>query len=610
MKPIFRLGAAALTASVLLSGSVVSQEQPDEDQDPPMLTVVYDLHGLSQAGMEFARAPGMSMDLLAPDRVFGMPMERERHQWSLRASGREACCWESAEDAMESVAQFCSFDDSWAVRRVDNASGRSALVATQAMHDRVKWTVAALRNIATIRVNLRVHRLDGTTGVETPVLDARRATELARGARLVGAATSGLGDPVMLQQTGSTTFVADYDANAATGAGGHNPVTGNLTTGEEFVAGAIVLADGRVWVQGWHAARKLESMRKLPTVAGDVELPTATYSYTPVSAVVENGGATMMDAGPAGRFMLTATASGTVPDTRLDCGQGRELRLINATGTLRGHALGSRWMLSANTQEAIHDSMFGQIIVDEEYVDGPYNDAAIFMAENLDGFAAVEPYPVGPLLGLKMHPLDEEDSEGLAERADFERQVKAMCTQRDTVGLHARLVRVPAATALAAGLLNGAPTTAEIAELVATKGRVMVSDRMLSAGLEQNMDILDTRIAAMVHGYESVTATEIMLHDPIVRSLMLGSQFRWVARESGDGAVALEMRAGVTVGAEEFESVEVKLAGKGFSVERSRSNVVQARFGGELKVGQSLSHIVPGGGDNDELLVMVVTRLR
>jgi hypothetical protein len=612
MKPFFRMGAAALTAALLLAGSVNSQNQPDEGdepQAPPPVLLEYDLHGLSRTGLEIARAPGMSRDQLAPDRLFGVTPDRETHQWSLRESGREACCWDEPAEALEALANFCSFDESWELRRLDENSHRCALVAPQVLHDRVRWALGALRNLASIRVNLRVHRLANTP--DSTVLGARAAAELARGARLVGAASTGLGDPILLQQTGATTYVADYDANTAAGAGGHNPVTATLSTGEEFVAGAIVLNDGRLWVQGWHAVRKLESMRKLNSVAGEIELPTATYSYTPVSAIIENGGAAVMDAGPSGRFLLTATAGGTVPDTRLDCGNGRELRLINATGVLRGHAMGSRWLMTPNTQEAMHDTIFHQIHLDEEYVDGPYNDAAMVAQDRLEGLTwGQDLYVVGPLLGVKTHPTDPEDAELAASRQAFDRALAEVCRVRDTVGLRARAVRVPATAALGAGLLNGTPTATDLADLDAVAGRVVVTDRLLSNGIDQNMDLLDTRAMAMLHGYDSQTATEIMLHDPAVRSLLLGAQLRWVAREAADGAITLEMRAGVTVGSQQFDAVPVQLAGKPFVVERSRSNLVQARFGAELKPGQSLSHIVPGGGTGDELLVLVVTRVR
>lgn len=609
MKPIFRFGAAALTASVLLSGSLNSQEAPEEAEPPPPVLVEYDMHGLTQAGLETARVPGAVGDLLAPDRTFGPQLDRELYQWSLRESGREACCWDNADEVMEHLASFCSFDDSWEIRNLDAGTNRSALLAPAEMHQRVRWALAALKNIASVKINLRVHKLAAAAGVDQPNLGKSQVAELTRNARLVGMANTGLGDPVVLQQTGSTSFVADYEANAATGAGGHSPITGTLVTGDEFVAGAIVLADGRVWVQGWHAASTLQSMRKQTTVAGDVELPTSTYTYTPVSAVIENGGATLIDAGASGRFMVTVTASGPVASAVMDCGQGRDLRLLNVTGALRGHALGARWMMTPNTQEAMHDSVLRQIMI-EEYVDGPYNDAAMFMADRAQEFNANREVSVmGPLLAVKSWAL-EDDAETLAERARMDASIAASCRVHDSVALRVRAVRVPAASALNAGLLGGSPTEADIVELSAMAGRVNVTDRLLCAGMDQNMDVLDTRIASHVHGYNTSTATEIVVHDPEVRSLLLGSQLRWVAREAVDGAVALEVRAGVTVGPEGFEPMQVTLAGKSFFAERSRSNLVQARFNGELKPGQSMSHIVPASGTQDELLVFVVSRLK
>lgn len=613
MKPIFRFGAAALTASVLLSSSIHSQDQPDPDEPPPPVLVEYDMHGLTRAGLETAPVPGAVGDLLAPDRTFGPQLDRELHQWSLRESGREACCWEIGAELLEELASFCSFDDSWEVRRSDVGNHHATLQAPAEMHQRVRWALAALKNIATVKVNLRIHKLGAAADVDQPNLGKAQAAELARTARLVGMANTGLGDPVVLQQTGSTSFVADYEADAATGAGGHSPITGTLVTGDEFVAGAIVLADGRVWVQGWHAASTLQAMRKLATVAGEVELPTSTYTYTPVSAVIENGGATMIDAGAAGRFMVTVTASGPVADTKLDCGQGRDLRLLNVTGALRGHALGARWMMTPNTQEALHDAVLRQIII-EEYVDGPYNDAAMVLADRMQDFNANREVSVmGPLLAIKSWQVEDDPelaAEVAAERSRMDKAVATSCRIHDSVALRVRAVRVPAASALSGGLMGGSPTEADLAELSSTAGRVIVTDRLLSAGMDQNMDLLDTRIASHVHGYNTSTATEIVLHDPEVRSLLLGSQLRWVAREAVDGAVTLEVRAGATVGPEGFEAMKVTLAGQAFSAERSRSNLVQARFTGALKPGQSMSHIVPASGTQDELIVFVVSRLK
>lgn len=610
MKPIFRFGAAALTATMLLSGGIASQEQPEEPESPPNVLVEYDFHGLTHTGLNRGTVPGAIGDLLAPDRAFGPQQERNIDQWSLRESGREACCWDNADEVLEKLAGFCAFDESWEVRRLDVANDRSALDAPKAMQDRVNWALKALKNIASIKVNLRVHKLADGAGLDLPTVTGKRAAELAARARLVGMANTGLGDPIVLQQTGSTSFVADYDSSTATGAGSHVPVSGTLVTGDEFVAGAIVMADGRIWVQGWHAARKLASLRRVKTVAGDIELPTSSYTYTPVSALIENGGAAVIDTGASGRFMLSVAATGTVPDTRLDCGNGRGLALLNVAGALRGHALGSRWLMTPNTQSALDDTGLQQIIF-EDYVDGPYNDAAMVAAEEIGNFGgARDVFVMGPLLAVRTWPIEAEDTATQSDRARQDSALAAMSRVRDTIALRIRALRVPAGSALAAGLLNGAPTEADLADLESIVPRTTVADRLLSTGIEQNMDLLDTGISSHLHGYTIQTATEIVLHDPEVRSLLLGSQLRWVTREAVDGAVTLEMRAGVTVGSDRFEAVEVTLDGKKFQVERSRSNLVQARFSGELKPGQSMSHIVPASGTQEELLVFVVSRLK
>jgi hypothetical protein len=62
------------------------------------------------------------------------------------------------------------------------------------------------------------------------------------------------------------------------------------------------------------------------------------------------------------------------------------------------------------------------------------------------------------------------------------------------------------------------------------------------------------------------------------------------------------------VGSETFEAVPVKLGDKDYAVERSRSNLVQARFSAELRPGQSASHVCLAAGTKEELLVFVATR--
>jgi len=612
MKPIFRFGAAALTALLLLSGSLASQEQPDDpgDQQTQPVLVEYNIQGLTQSGMTRARVPGAIGDLLAPDRTFGTAVDRELDQWSLRESGREACCWDEPDELMETIASFCAFGDDWETRSADNSSNRCGLVASPEMHKRVKWAFDALQRLNNIKVNVRVHKLAAGAAVDQTVIATKQAAALAANARLVGMANTGLGDPIVLQQTGATTFLSDYEATTATGAAAHMPISGTLITGDEFVAGAIVMADGRVWVQGWHAARNLVSLRKMQTVAGEIELPTSGYRYTPMSAVIENGGAALIDTGASGRFMVSVLASGNVPDLRLDCGDAGELALLNVTGALNGYAMGSRWLMTPNTVASMDDAEFHQVIF-EEYVDGPYNDAAITVYERLaENGGARELSVIGPLLGMRSFPLDPEDPDTAAERKRQDNALATMCQVREAVSLRMRTIRVPANSKLAAGLLNGEPSNVDIAELESLADRVSVADRLVCAGLEQNMDLLDTRISAHLHGYSVNSATEVAIHDPEVRSLLLGSQIRWVTREGVDGAVLLEMRAGVTVGSEKFEPIEVTLAGKKFEIERSRSNLVQARFSGELKVGGSISHIVPASGTQDELLVFVVSRIR
>ncbi|MBK9975142.1 MAG: hypothetical protein IPP14_10260 [Planctomycetes bacterium] len=608
MKPVFRVTAAALTALILMASTINSQEAPDR-QDPPLVTQTYDLHGLTREEFARARVPGAISDFLAPDRLFRNATVREADQWSLRESGREACCWQTPHDALSEIAAFCGSDDTWEVTSRSGSSLQATLTAPAAMHQRVQWALQQIKNVAQIRVNVRVHRLGEGTRVDRAAFTKPQAAGLIADARLVGAVTTGLGDPVVLQQTDTTIYVADYDSASATEASAHVPVTGTLVTGQELVAGAIVLSDGRIWVQAWHAERKLEEMRKLATCAGDVELPRVSYRYTPISTVMENGGAAMLDAGPAGRFMVSVTASGNVPDTRLDIGQGRELRLLNAAGALRGSDMGSRWLLTANSIMAMDDAELQQIMM-EEVIDGPYNDAVRCVVDQAWACDGVTLTVLGPLLGVMVESAADVEADVLAQRKALLAELSETTTSGQNLSLRLQVVRVPATSAMPSGLLEGRPSALDLAELDSIKGRKVVADRMTSFGLEQNMDLLDARICNHVQGYGINTATGTVIHDPRIAALLLGTQLRWVARDAGEGAVNLEMRAGLTVGSELFEPVEVKLNNVPYAIERSRSNLVQARFAGTLKASDNMSYIVPANAKEDELVVIVVTRIQ
>lgn len=612
MKPVFRLTAAALAAIIALTASVQSQDPGQQPEAAAAARHEYDLRDLTTDDLTAAGAPPSAIDVLAPDRAFGRVAERAEDQWSLRASGHEARCWEDSDSALKAIAEFCAFpDDQWDVSTPDLEQGRHVLVASQEMHKRVKWALAAIRQVARARVSLRVVRLPETDVALNPCLSAKdTAAVLARG-RIMGAGVAGLGDSIVLQQTATTSYVADYDTSTATSSGGHTPVSRTLLTGEEITAGAILLADGRVWVQGWRTARKTEEMRKLATCAGDVELPSVAFGYMPVSATIENGGAALIDAGPAGRFALCVTITGAVNNAALDCGNGRELRLYNTVGVIRGFGLATRWLMTPNTTEALDDAALAQVILGEGRIDGPYNDAALRMKARFYSMgAAGDCDAIGPLFGVRMAALEEGDADSQRARKTMLEALDATARGREAVSVRIRAFRVGGDAKLPSGVLLGSPSLEAIAQVATTPGASPIIDRISAAGSEQNVDLLDIRVMAHVRAYEMSTATGISLHDPQVRSLLLGTQLRWASRKNADGGATFDVRAGVTVGSDKFEAVEVTLAGKPFSVERSRSNLAQAAFSADLDPGHSCAHVCPASGGQDALLVFVVTRLK
>lgn len=609
MKPVFRFAAAAWAVIVMLSGSVVTQEQPQEA--PPDETVVreYKLPEFTSTQLRQIGA-GEVQDVLSPDRSIGFEREWTPDLWSLRQSGHEARCWETESDALDEIARFCSFGDNWDLQQDDSPRERLVLSAPQSFHRRVDWVLGALRQLSRARINLRVYRLAGDAAPASPILSRAEAAALSARARVVGAATAGLGDAIVIQQSDALPYIGDHDVGS-TCTGGLQPVTRTLRTGEEFVAGAVIMADGRVWMQGWYANRSAPPMRKLATPCGEVELPSISYGFTPVSACVENGGGAIVDCGAAGRFALLATVAGSVPNLSMDCGEGRVLRLFNVVGALRGFGLTTRWLMVPNHRERIEDAAFAQVILDEPEIDGPYNDAALMISRSLRHMGDVADVTVlGPLLGVKLAALTDLDTDALAARKEFLNAMESHGRSRASAAVRIRVLRVPAASPLPAALLLGQPAQVDIEQLGALPGCAAVMDRLCASDIEQGMDLLDLKIMAHVRSHDMRPHGETVLYDPEVRALLLGTQMRWTTRPGPDGTLTLDLRAGVCVGPEKFESVPVTLAGKEYCVERSRSHLVQAKFSADLDAGRSAAHVCPAAGDKDELLVLIATRLQ
>jgi len=162
--------------------------------------------------------------------------------------------------------------------------------------------------------------------------------------------------------------------------------------------------------------------------------------------------------------------------------------------------------------------------------------------------------------------------------------------------------------ALPAGVLNGRPSAADVAEVKTLAGGKALFDRLSMNLLRQQVDHFEVKLATHLRDYDSHSATGVTALDPQVGTLVLGEQIRWQARAGQDGRLRIEVRSGITVGGEQFE--EVAVGNDGLTVERSRSALTQARLADELAAGERMACVSPGAGADGQLVVIVVERLK
>ncbi|MCC6573067.1 MAG: hypothetical protein IT462_04675 [Planctomycetes bacterium] len=612
---VFRLAATAwLAAAVLLCVSIrpwAQDAEVEEEKTPEPVSRTYDLYGMVVS--EYADAPpntGIG-DVLSPERLLrtGGDLEHGLNEWTLRDSGREARCWDSPEALAQTILDLCSDGSDWWITCDDPDMTSFDLKANEEMHKRVAWVMGALTDVAKARVNLLVYEMPA--GIDAPdgVLPPDAVDAATKNARLIGTLAGGLGDRMVLQRTGQRSYVADYDATVAEESAMLNPRTANLVTGNEFVFGAIVLPGGRLWLQGWHSALGLEEMRTLKTSGGDVELPRSSYNYSPVSTVIENGGAAVVDAGRQGSFLVIGSADRDIPSRSYKQG-ATEISLHNLTGLMHGTALGGSWVMAPNHQQLLDDGLIVDQIWVNPPVDGPYRDASLYMIEHANnlnlGYTRL--VGVGPYLAVRRDTPSNEDE--AAAFADEGKRLKTFlargAAETPTVSLRVMAWNVGKDAVLPKTLGRGRVTQAELAELDNLGERAI--DRSMNSRITQRSGILDLRLAAHVSGYFASVAKGAAAQDPQISTLMLGSQVQWVARPAAGDRLVFEVRAGMTQGPAEFEAIA--MADGKLKIERSRSDLIQAELNGDLGPGEYLSAVCESASGNGERMVLVVQRVK
>jgi hypothetical protein len=386
-----------------------------------------------------------------------------------------------------------------------------------------------------------------------------------------------------------------------------------MRTGEELVAGAIMLPGGRLWLQAWHAAMKLDEMRKVDTNCGQVEMPRASYSYTPLSEVMAKGSGAILDVGALGRFMLVADCDASVENRKLSLENGGSLELLNLAGMLQGQGPEASWIMTPNVNRVTADGVpLDQVFLDQP-IDGPYNDAAN-MAQNWleqqEGFGeGVSFRHTGPFMAVMSRPPvgDEEAAKVQASQvARLRGALSVIAREPETTVVRVRAWIVSSSVTLPDGVIDGRPSAKDLGVMESISAPSL--DRATASMVGQGVDLMDLQLATHLRDYQTLLAQQATGLDPQVGVLVLGKQVHWMSRNADNGKLRVEVRAAVTVGTSKFEQIPWG-EDKKWNIERSLSDLAQVDMSGELGVGEGVSTICPGGAE-DSLLVMVVERVK
>ncbi|MCC6150993.1 MAG: hypothetical protein IT461_12135 [Planctomycetes bacterium] len=611
---VFRIAALAWVAAAALF--VTSLASVAQEAEPELKDHTYDLAGLTRS--EFHRTPrnGGIGDVLAPDQLFSeMGYNHREDRWSLRHSGDEARCWDESSETMSAIAGFCNPEGAPLEYNATNPSEGEhvKLRTTVEVHRRVAFVLAAMREMARARVSIKVLRIEGQGSVGDAVLAPDKARQAQKSSRLVGTLHGGLGERMVLQRLQHQSYIADYDVSVATGATSPVSVVSDMRTGEELVAGAIMLPGGRVWLQAWHASMKLDEMRKLDTNCGQVELPRVSYSFSPLSAVMARGSGAILDAGQNGRFLLVADCDTAIENRTLPLENGGSLELFNLAGMLQARSPDARWIMTPNVNRVIGDGVSLDQVFLEDPMDGPYHDAAMLANDWLSNSVSIgegiSVAHLGPFLAVMTRP-PQNDAEAKAAHDVIVEQLRAgmkhIARDPAPITVRVRAWIVNSSVTLPEGVIDGKPDSRDLGAMEAIGAPAL--DRTTAGMVGQSVDLMDLTLAAHLRDYQTMLAQQATGIDPQVGVLALGKQVRWIARPSEQGRLRVEVRTAVTVGPQKFEQIPWGEEKK-WNIERSLSDLAQADMAGELGMGEGISTICPAGSENS-LLVMTVERIK
>jgi hypothetical protein len=579
---MIRLTLFAAFMIALCAASSAQEAPPTEEPPPPALeSKTYDLTGLVDTDI-----PAKLPDLLSPDRVLsGSANSSEEFTWSVRNYRGGARCWSSADEAMQFVLTFCTTGEPGNCQSDSLDNQRVTLTCDEELHRRVAWTLETLKAAATVRVKLRAFALPPGTG--PTLLNAAEAEKTSQGAVLLGAVSGQLGETLLVQKCKPAEFIQGYEIAPDSKC---SLLHASLNAGRELVAGALLLPDGRLWLQAWSSQLDLHELREVRSSCGKLECPRVRYSYVPISALLENNGAAIIDEGSFGRTLLVCSVEGALPNRTLDCGTRTTLGLVNVTSTLTGEFPRLPWLAGGALAEV--KLGINHAFSDDSPSPCVLSGATIEIATRLSYESQVlgAIVPLGPYLGVRITE-PEGDSGSSAEEFETARKLlsetlKGISAGPKAIELHVQAWRVKTVpTAFVQG--NATPKDAQALG-------APTYERHVQAISGYVLGLADLEMAALICGDGST---------PEIGVAAWGSQLEWQARETAAGT-EIALRFGVVEGERKLKSVEESGMVK---FERATRMPTQTEINGTLPAKGLLSTVVP---DGDGYVILAVQRVR
>lgn len=492
-----------LLATLSLAGALAFTAQPDAQEaekpdpaEPELVEQRYEVrHLLAQPSPAWTTEPQPQLSMYGwhdhSDKDLQWP------SWPLTQVSDQYFAEDTDEliDMFKSIAGYGHLESA-AVEQYSNT--RIVVKATPAVHTRISKLVELLTTHLRARIRIDVRRLDS--------LPQHLVLANPPEGKLIGSRQVYHGGQALFSDLRKTRITWSNEASWR----GTVPTSADHYWGEEWGVGVLLLPDGRIRVQAWHARLTDDGMRPWETRNGLIQLPSGTWDMTPGAAVVPNGGALILDA-PGGPFSISVSSEARLPDVAFDDGA---LTLLNPAGALPPGEFTSLWHLGpapdpsrgehpATILPLGNDAGSFSAIRYPEPVSTAAVEAMYDAIESLAFDAAVvDAFYFGPMLGLQRAELGKNDDpeEVAAARAALDKVLREKLIGPTHHQVEATILNVPRGIALAEGFADGTPTDAELAALRATAGVTVPFERKAVIPAGSDVDLMRLRLKNYLAG--------------------------------------------------------------------------------------------------------------